>query len=106
MSITLYKIGGSLLDLPDLAQRMQQLLSLRTKTVPLILVGGGPTADVVRRWDRIHQLGEQRAHWLAIHSLSLNEALLAELLPRCVRVRSKVELSEQSQSGRLPLLRR
>jgi aspartokinase-like uncharacterized kinase len=42
--------------------------------------GGGPSADVIREYDRLHQLGEERAHWLALRVLQLNAHFLAELL--------------------------
>ena len=79
--VVVYKVGGSLLDLPDLPQRLQCVAPSDGSILPLFIVGGGPTADIVRNWDRLHQLGQERAHWLAMKSLRLNEALLAELIP-------------------------
>ncbi|MBT6157130.1 MAG: uridylate kinase [Planctomycetaceae bacterium] len=78
-AIVVYKIGGSLLDLPDLPRRLQRVVP--PDVCPLFVVGGGQTADLVREWDRLHQLGDERAHWLALRAMQLNEALLAELLP-------------------------
>jgi aspartokinase-like uncharacterized kinase len=43
--------------------------------------GGGPTADVIREFDRVHQLGEEHSHWLALRALALNAHFLAALLP-------------------------
>jgi 5-(aminomethyl)-3-furanmethanol phosphate kinase len=77
--LTVVKIGGSLYDLPDLSLRLQRWL-LRTPDA-LLVPGGGPTADVVRRFDQIHGLGEERAHWLALDALQLNAHFLAWLLP-------------------------
>ena len=75
------KVGGSLFDLPDLQDRLTRfLLSLDSKQIFLI-PGGGATANVVRNWDRIHGLGEESAHWLALRSLSLNAHWLQLLLP-------------------------
>lgn len=80
------KVGGSLFDLPDLGPRLGRwLAALGTRKV-LIVPGGGPTADVVRNLDRWHHLGEEHAHWLALHALSLNARFLASLLPRSVVV--------------------
>jgi aspartokinase-like uncharacterized kinase len=47
----------------------------------LLVPGGGLTADVVRELDRVHNLGEERAHWLGARSLTLNAHFLLELLP-------------------------
>ncbi len=77
--IVVYKIGGSLLDLPDLPRRLQDVVL--PDVCPLFVVGGGRTADLVREWDRLHQLGDERAHWLALRAMQLNESLLADVLP-------------------------
>jgi len=79
--ITIYKVGGSLYRLPDLAERLTPLLSYETDTLPLLISGGGATADLVRQWDRQFQLGEAQAHRLAMQSLKLNSELLHLLLP-------------------------
>jgi 5-(aminomethyl)-3-furanmethanol phosphate kinase len=73
------KVGGSLFDLPDLAERLSRWLA----PLPSVLVvpGGGPMVDAIRRLDRLHQLGEEAAHWLALHALSVNAQFLARLLP-------------------------
>ncbi len=96
------KLGGSLLDLPDLAQRLDQLRpewGLR----PLMIVGGGAAADLVRAWDQLYGLGEERAHWLALDSLALTARLLATLWPAtCVARRGEYEAVWGE--GRVPLV--
>lgn len=78
--ITVVKVGGSLYELPDFGPRLRRWLANQPK--PLVLVpGGGRTADVVRFLDQQHQLGEEKAHWLALRALSLNAHFLAALLP-------------------------
>ncbi|MEZ6139026.1 MAG: hypothetical protein R3B84_00510 [Zavarzinella sp.] len=74
------KLGGSLFDLPDLAQRVIELLQHHNNEQILIVPGGGTTADVVRQWHATFQLSEVTSHWLAIRTLSLNAHLLEELL--------------------------
>jgi aspartokinase-like uncharacterized kinase len=76
-SIAVYKIGGSLFDLPDLFDRLTALFQVE-QTRPLVVAGGGGAADLVREWDRLHRLGESRSHRLAIQSLSLGAAFLAD----------------------------
>ena len=103
MTTVVYKIGGSLLDLPDLGRRVCTLVGQNTGR-PLFLVGGGPTADMVREWDRRHELGQERAHWLALKSLKLNEALVAELLNRATLVANRDEAESVWKQGDWPLL--
>lgn len=81
--VTVYKIGGSLFDLPELLPRLTEFFK-HEPTRPLIVSGGGGAADVVREWDRVHRLGDVRSHRLAIVSLSLGSAFLAEGL--CARL--------------------
>ena len=80
MRTIVYKVGGSLLSLPDLASRICAVREQCSDSRPLLVVGGGKAADLVRDWDRNHQLGQERSHWLALESMKLNEAFLQELL--------------------------
>src|SRR5262249_34532604 len=74
------KVGASLNDLGDLRPRLECFLKeLGTREI-VIVPGGGSTADAVRELDRCHNLGEETAHWLALHALKLNAHFLAQLL--------------------------
>ncbi len=95
------KLGGSLLDLPDLAQRLDQLRPVWGLR-PLVLVGGGAAADLVREWDQLHGLGEERSHWLALDSLALTARLLAALWPAAC-VAQRVNYEAIWGAGRVPL---
>ena len=83
------KIGGSLLDLPDLPRRLSEWLRQSRIARPLVIVGGGAAADAVRSWDRTYQLGEERAHQLAVESMGLTRLLLQELLDGALTVRDR-----------------
>jgi aspartokinase-like uncharacterized kinase len=75
------KVGGSLYDLPDLGPRLRGWLAgLGTRHI-LLVPGGGAAADLVRKLDSVHGLGEEAAHWLALRSLSLTAHFLAGLVP-------------------------
>lgn len=76
-----FKVGGSLLDCEDLASRLQSVMAQRADCRIVLFPGGGPTADVVREWDRRWSLGEEVAHHLAIDALCLNARMLSALLP-------------------------
>ena len=103
MSIAVYKVGGSLLRLPDLPARLRTLAGNGWGR-PLLISGGGSTADVVRAWDRCHDLLPAAAHDLAILSLRLNDGLLCTLLPECRRVDSRPAAESCWKQGRLPVL--
>jgi aspartokinase-like uncharacterized kinase len=80
MVVTVAKVGGSLFDLPDLRERLWEWAS-RVQAERIVLVpGGGEAADVVRRLDRVHRLGEPAAHWLAVRMLTANAHFLATVL--------------------------
>jgi aspartokinase-like uncharacterized kinase len=76
--LRIVKVGGSLYDLPDLPSRLGGWLG---PTRTLLVPGGGPTAEAIRMLDRVHALGEEAAHWLALRALSVNAHFLARLLP-------------------------
>ncbi|MBI2803834.1 MAG: hypothetical protein HYX68_02490 [Planctomycetes bacterium] len=78
---TVVKVGGSLYQLPDLRDRLRAFLTTLPAGSVLLVPGGGAAADAIRALDRIHQLGEETSHWLAIQALSLNAAFLQSLLP-------------------------
>ena len=96
------KLGGSLLDLPDLAQRLDQLRP-EWGPRPLLVVGGGAAADLVREWDRQHQLGEERAHWLALDALELT-ARLVESLWSPARVTRREDSERAWEQEQVPLV--
>ena len=73
------KVGGSLYDLPDLGDRLRRFLATFTGPV-LLFPGGGITADAIREFDRIHRLGDEASHWMALAACSVNGMMLAKLL--------------------------
>jgi len=75
------KVGGSLMDWPELGPRLKDWLSSLSPAQILLIPGGGPTVDVIRDLDRWHRLGEESAHWLALRALTLNAHFLAGILP-------------------------
>jgi 5-(aminomethyl)-3-furanmethanol phosphate kinase len=86
--IVVYKLGGSLLDHPELGRLLQARWHVHPARGVLIVVGGGRTADLVRNWDKVYQLGDKVAHELALDAMALNESLVQRLLPGGRSVRS------------------
>ncbi len=85
--LVVVKVGGSLFDLPDLGPRLRAWLGRLDAGRVLLVPGGGPTADVVRTFDRLHALGDETSHWLAIRALTVNAHFLQALLPGAIMVR-------------------
>lgn len=75
------KVGGSLYDLPDLGQRLRQWLRHYPVRNILVIPGGGPLLDVLRGLDKVHGLGEEASHWLALEALRVNAHFLKRILP-------------------------
>jgi aspartokinase-like uncharacterized kinase len=74
------KVGGSLFDLPHLGPALTRWVAEQPAPV-LFVPGGGAFAEGVRQADRVHQLGEEASHWLAVRALTLSAHLLLHLLP-------------------------
>ena len=104
MSVTVYKVGGSLFGLRDLSGRLVSLLRSRPAERPLLVAGGGQAANLVREWDRTHHLGQEKAHWLALDAMSLNALFLSRLLPGGRVVRSRDEAQRAWSEGQIPVL--
>ena len=96
------KAGGSLLDWPELPERLQAYLDLRASERVVLVVGGGAAADLIRRMDQIHSLGEERSHVLALRSLDLTAHLLASLLENVVVVDRLEDLKSCWNSAKVP----
>lgn len=75
----LVKVGGSLLDLPELRDRLRRLPLMLEQPMRLV-VGGGSAADLIRRLQPVHQLGEADAHRVAIGTMDLNGQLVHALI--------------------------
>jgi aspartokinase-like uncharacterized kinase len=73
------KVGGSLYDDPRLGPGLRKWLTEQGEPVTLV-PGGGAFADAVREVDRVHDLGEEASHWLAIRSLSVAAQFLETLI--------------------------
>lgn len=102
LSATVVKVGGSLYDLPDLGCRLGAWLE--TVRQPILVPGGGTTADVIREFDHRHGLGDEASHWLALRALTLNAHCLALLLPRAEVITDLLGLPMLWERGVLPIL--
>lgn len=106
--VTLIKVGGSLLDWPGLTERLVGFLEQRREAEPdfrpVLLCGGGPFADTIRRLDRAHHLGDFAAHRLAIQAMDLATTVLFCLLPGAIGVDRVAALQEEFAEDDVPVL--
>ena len=72
MSAVVVKVGGSLLDLPDLTDRLGAYLESLRPARPLLIVGGGREVDRLREQDQAGQLTAEAAHWRAVEAMTAN----------------------------------
>ena len=79
-AIQVTKIGGSLLNLPDLPARWRQWRSQRETVHDVVVVGGGPLVDVLRERGLHRSIGDDIAHWSAVDLMAINTRLLASQL--------------------------
>lgn len=89
LPVRVVKLGGSLLDLPDLPSRFDSYLKgLNSQGLQriVLIVGGGQAADVVRQYNRQHHLGDHDGHWLAVRAMAFNAHCVARVLSRCQMV--------------------
>lgn len=101
-AVTVVKLGGSLLRRIDLADRLAEFLVARER--PLLVVGGGDPADVVRGWGRVHGLPDEVAHEVAIASLRLAAELVVRLVPRTTVVSTRLAADEVWAAEGVPVL--
>ncbi|TVQ00522.1 MAG: hypothetical protein EA381_07410 [Planctomycetaceae bacterium] len=79
MSITVFKVGGSLLTNPHLPRWLAGQLAGYERVA--VVVGGGEMIDAVRRLDAIHRLDPVPTHWLCVRMLRHTAELLASWIP-------------------------
>ncbi len=104
MSVAVLKLGGSLLDLAGLPDRLRAVMAMLASDRPLLICGGGMAADVVRQWHDAHALSDEQSHWLALDSIRLNQRLLLTLMPELELASNRAAAESAWRRGRVPLL--
>jgi aspartokinase-like uncharacterized kinase len=102
--IVVVKVGGSLLDWPELPKRLGRLLQPRAGERLVLVPGGGRLVDVLRGLDEVHRLGEPACHALAIQALDLTARALAAIVPGLEVVETLAMLEPVWSQGRIPVL--
>ncbi len=89
-AVRVVKLGGSLLDLPNLVPRLREWLAAEPPSPTILVVGGGDLADAIRAADRRHAIGERPAHWLCVRAMTINAEMMLALLPEA-RLLSEID---------------
>lgn len=107
LRVRVVKVGGSLFSLPDFAPRLQAWLKHQQPAHHVLIAGGGDLADVLRGWDELHAVGEERSHWMCVRALSISASMLAALfsgalhLTQFADLQSKLQMAGKEDQGRL-----
>ncbi len=102
-AIHVIKLGGSLLDVPALTERVDRFVDALAHR-PIVLIGGGRPADIIRLFDQLHGLNEEAGHWLAVRAMQLNTHAVAAIWPGARLVSSPAECDEPWSAGRIALI--
>ncbi len=102
--VVVIKLGGSLLRLPDLEQRLRSILRTHENLKPLLVVGGGCRAEQVHGWQRQYHISDSAAHWLAVRAMAENAAQLQRLWRDTRLVTDRAGAHSCWQQDQLPLL--
>ncbi|HEU5041347.1 MAG TPA: hypothetical protein VFT84_11020, partial [Gemmatimonadales bacterium] len=99
------KLGGGLLETPGaLEASVQAVAALALRWRVVVVPGGGPLADAVRRLDERVGLSDDAAHWMAILAMAQYAHVLAERIERSVRVEEPGGIAEAFAAGRVAVL--
>jgi hypothetical protein len=102
-SVIVVKVGGSLLDIPDLGNHLASWLK-KLKRATLLVPGGGPLVDALRELDRRYSLGETTSHWLALRAMSINAQILSKLIPNSAIIDQKSPNWDKWEINRVAIL--
>lgn len=99
------KVGGGLLTVPGALDRAASALTTASSHRPLVVVpGGGPFADTVRRFDAEHGLAPESAHWMAILGQDQYAYVLAERIPGASLVHGPDGIAAELAARRIAIL--
>jgi len=100
---SIIKLGGSLLDLPDLPARLEKFFANSSRVRPVLLCGGGPAVDLIRRWDQAFDLGEEASHWIALKTLTITALVLERIVPGLKYVEAPAAFPAVWERGQIPV---
>ncbi|MCA9259102.1 MAG: hypothetical protein KDA61_07875, partial [Planctomycetales bacterium] len=80
------KVGGSLLDLPGFALKLQRFLQSRRHAHAVVVVGGGELVEQVRKWHFERPIDAVAGHWMCVDLMTITSRLVRARLPELALV--------------------
>lgn len=103
--LAVVKVGGALAATPGVLPRVGEAIVRAAARHPLVVVpGGGPFADQVRAFDRLHRLSAGAAHWMAILGMDQYAFALSDVIPRSRLVEEPAAIRLAHEEGMVPVL--
>lgn len=102
---TILKIGGGLLGKAGaLDLVVEAVTAFRPGRQLVVIPGGGPFADVVRRMFKRVKIGEDAAHWMAVLGMEQYAHALAARITGAALVDDAAGITRALAAGELPVL--
>lgn len=94
--VRVIKLGGSLLEWPELAARLRAWLAVQSPAANILIVGGGALVDKLRELDAAKAFASETSHFLAIRAMSVTASAVAGQLPeaRLVEAIERLDLAD------------
>ncbi len=98
--IRVIKLGGSLLDLTEVFQRLEGWIDVQPVMHNVLIVGGGKLVDGLRDLHQRFDLDEREAHWLAVDLLDVTAKIASSHFPSWTVHRAMIDLLGSCNSDR------
>ena len=103
--LTVIKIGGGLASTPEALDRVcREVGHLARYHAILVVPGGGPFSDAVRRFDQDIGVSPDAAHWMAILGMDQYAHVLADRIPGALLVEEPGAVLTEVKPGRVAVL--
>lgn len=104
-TLNVIKIGGGLAPIPGALDRVCRAVESAGSGHTIVVVpGGGPFADAVRRFEESTGLSSDAAHWMAILAMDQYAHVLADRIHRSVLVQEPGTIFESLTGGHVAVL--
>jgi len=98
------KVGGSLLDLPQLDVALCAWLERQAPARTVLVAGGGVWVEAVRAAQQRHHFPDEDAHWLSVRAMTVTARLLARVVRATLCATSLAESAARLAGERLVVL--